>query len=198
MPPSPASLVASRQNHAVSVPFEPGSVFKVITLSAALETTNLQPGEPDRLPRRRAHAAGPRRSTIRTLGYGRHPDGDGAREIEQYRRDPGRACASASRTCTTMSASFGFGQKTGIPLPGESGGKLRKLKGWGTTSLASISMGQEVSVTTVQLAQAGSVVANGGLLVRPRLVLKKGGRDGSARRRRCASSNRKPRSRCGR
>jgi cell division protein FtsI (penicillin-binding protein 3) len=69
---------------------------------------------------------------------------------------------------------FGFAQKTGIPLPAESAGKLRKLTRWGTTSLASISMGQEVSVTTVQLAQAGSVIANGGLLVRPRLVMKKG------------------------
>jgi cell division protein FtsI (penicillin-binding protein 3) len=69
---------------------------------------------------------------------------------------------------------FGFGQKTGIALPGESGGKVRKLKNWGTTSLASVAMGQEVSVTTVQLAQAASVIANGGLLVRPRLVSKKG------------------------
>jgi cell division protein FtsI (penicillin-binding protein 3) len=70
---------------------------------------------------------------------------------------------------------FGFAQRTGLPLPAESAGRFRKLERWGTTSLASISMGQEVSVTTVQLAQAGSVVANGGLLVRPRLLLKKGG-----------------------
>jgi cell division protein FtsI (penicillin-binding protein 3) len=70
---------------------------------------------------------------------------------------------------------FGFAQKTGVPLPAEAAGKLRKVARWGKTSLASISMGQEVSVTTVQMAQAGSVVANGGLLVKPRLVLKKGG-----------------------
>jgi cell division protein FtsI (penicillin-binding protein 3) len=69
---------------------------------------------------------------------------------------------------------FGFGMKTGITLPGESAGKLRKLKNWGTTSLASLAMGQEISVTTVQLAQAAAVLANGGLLVRPRLVTKKG------------------------
>ena len=69
---------------------------------------------------------------------------------------------------------FGFGQKTGIPLPAESRRQLRKLERWGKTSLASISMGQEVSVTTLQLAQAGAVVANGGLLVKPRLVLKQG------------------------
>jgi cell division protein FtsI (penicillin-binding protein 3) len=70
---------------------------------------------------------------------------------------------------------FGFGQKTGIQLPGEARGRFRTLNAWGTTSLASVSMGQEVSVTTVQLAQAASIVANGGMLVRPRLVLKKGG-----------------------
>ena len=70
---------------------------------------------------------------------------------------------------------FGFGQKTGIPLPAESAGKLRyRLERWSKTSLASVSMGQEVSVTTLQLAQAASVIANGGMLVKPRLVLKKG------------------------
>jgi cell division protein FtsI (penicillin-binding protein 3) len=69
---------------------------------------------------------------------------------------------------------FGFGQKTGISLPGESKGRLRSLNAWGSTSLASIAMGHEVSVTTLQLAQAGAAIANGGLLVKPRLVLKKG------------------------
>ena len=70
---------------------------------------------------------------------------------------------------------FGFGQKTGILLPAESSGKLRKLNRWGTTSLASISMGQEVSATSIQLARACSVIANGGLLVQPKLILKEGG-----------------------
>ncbi len=69
---------------------------------------------------------------------------------------------------------FGFGQKTGLPLPAESAGKLRTLDRWGTTSLASISMGQEVSVTSVQLARLGAVMANGGMLVKPRLILKRG------------------------
>jgi len=61
-----------------------------------------------------------------------------------------------------------------VALPAESGGKLRKLERWGTTSLASVSMGQEVSATSIQLARACSVIANGGLLVTPRLVLKLG------------------------
>ena len=67
---------------------------------------------------------------------------------------------------------FGFGQRTGIELPAESKGRLRKK--WEHTSLASVSMGQEVSVTTLQLARACSVIANGGLLVKPRLVLREG------------------------
>jgi cell division protein FtsI (penicillin-binding protein 3) len=69
---------------------------------------------------------------------------------------------------------FGFGAPTGVPLPAESGGRLRKLDRWGTTSLASVSMGQEVSATSIQLARACSVIANGGILVQPRLVLKHG------------------------
>jgi cell division protein FtsI (penicillin-binding protein 3) len=148
-------------------------VFKVITLSAALETTNLRPesmidchGGVLKLPGRVIHDS--------HLGNGVMP-------MET-------AFAKSSNVGAIMVGMkvgpqnmydyvrrFGFGQKTGITLPGESAGRLRKLNRWGTTSLASIAMGQEVSVTTVQLAEAGSVVASGGLLVRPRLVLKKDG-----------------------
>ena len=173
LPPQPGDDHANRMNHAVSVPFEPGSVFKVITLSAALETTNLSPDSPInchggvlKLPGRVIHDS--------HLGHGSGPDGDGAREIEQHRSDRGRDAGRASRTCTTMSGGSASDRRPGSNLPAESAGKLRKLKRWGKTSLASIAMGQEVSVTTLQLAQAASVIANGGLLVRPRLVLKKG------------------------
>jgi cell division protein FtsI (penicillin-binding protein 3) len=68
---------------------------------------------------------------------------------------------------------FGFGQATGLPLPAESQGKVRDLKNWGRTSIGSVSMGHEVSTTTVQLARAVSVIANGGLLVKPRLILRR-------------------------
>jgi cell division protein FtsI (penicillin-binding protein 3) len=174
LPPQPGDPIANRQNHAVGVPFEPGSVFKVITLSAALETTNLRPESPIdchlgvlKLPGRVIHdshvglygvlpmeMAFAKSSNIGAIMVGMRV---GQENMYDYMRR------------------FGFGQKTGIALPGESAGKVRSLARWGTTSLASVSMGQEVSVTTVQLAEAGSVVANGGLLVRPRLVLKKSG-----------------------
>jgi cell division protein FtsI (penicillin-binding protein 3) len=66
---------------------------------------------------------------------------------------------------------FGFGRKTGIPLPAESTGVVRNLDHWGKSSIGSVAMGHEISTTTIQLAQAISVVANGGRLVKPRLVL---------------------------
>ena len=68
---------------------------------------------------------------------------------------------------------FGFGQQDRAAAARRIAGQGAQAGAWGKTSLASVSMGQEVSVTTLQLAQAASVVANGGLLVKPRLVLKR-------------------------
>jgi cell division protein FtsI (penicillin-binding protein 3) len=174
LPPQTGEPANARNNHAVSVPFEPGSVFKVITLSAALETTSLTPesminchGGVLKLPGRIVHDS--------HLGYGIMPmamvlaksSNIGAIEV---------GTRVGQQNMYEYMRRFGFGQKTGIELPAESSGKLRRLSRWGRTSLASVSMGQEVSVTTVQLAQAASVIANGGLLVRPRLVKKRGDR----------------------
>jgi len=173
IPPINGDNPISRQNHAVSVPFEPGSVFKVVTLSAALETTNLTPDSPINchlgvltLYGRTIHDSHVGKYGIIPMSMVlAHSSNIGAIEVglrvgQEHMYDYCRR--------------FGFGQRTGITLPAESPGKLRKLPNWRSASLPSISMGQEVSVTTLQLAQAASVIANGGLLVRPRLILKKG------------------------
>lgn len=73
--------------------------------------------------------------------------------------------------------SFGFGSRTGVDLPGESPGLLRPVSEWSLTSLPSISFGQEVAVTPIQLITGALVFANGGLLVRP-YVVKAFSRDG--------------------
>jgi cell division protein FtsI (penicillin-binding protein 3) len=65
---------------------------------------------------------------------------------------------------------FGFGTRTGIELPAEAPGIVRALKRWQPTTIGSIPMGHEIAVTSVQLAQMGSVIANGGYLVHPHLV----------------------------
>ena len=65
---------------------------------------------------------------------------------------------------------FGFGQKSGVELPGETPGKLRELSSWGLRSLASISFGQEISVTPLQITAAMGAIANGGVLMAPRIA----------------------------
>ena len=71
-----------------------------------------------------------------------------------------------SRACRD----FGFGMPTHISFAGESAGTLRRLENWSGFSLASVTIGQEVAVTTLQLAMAYSAIANGGFLMKPRLV----------------------------
>jgi cell division protein FtsI (penicillin-binding protein 3) len=172
LPPGEAEPVSNRQNHAVSVPFEPGSVFKVVTLTAALETTDLRPeslinchGGVLKLPGRVIHDSHAGLGVIPMETVLAKSSNIGAIEV---------GMRVGQSNLYDYVRKFGFGRKTGIELPAETSGKLRKLSRWGTTSWASVSIGQEVSVTTVQLAQAAAIMANGGMLVRPRLVLKKG------------------------
>jgi cell division protein FtsI (penicillin-binding protein 3) len=169
----PTNDWAARQNHAIAVPFEPGSVFKVVTLSTALETTRLRPESMIDTGRgtitlfgRTIHEAHGAYGTISMSDVLKKSSNIGAIRIGMQ---------VGQEHFYEYVRRFGFGQKTGIPLPGESKGKLRKLAQWGSLSLAEMSFGQEISVTTLQLALAGSVVANGGLLVKPRLVLRKNG-----------------------
>jgi cell division protein FtsI (penicillin-binding protein 3) len=167
-PIQPTDDLEARMNHAASVPFEPGSVFKVITLAAALETTTLRP------------------ETV-------IPCGNGSinlfgRVIKDHNSYSALTMAEVLAKSSNIGAiqiglrvgpqnllnyvrRFGFGRKTGIPLPAESTGVVRNLDHWGKTSIGSIAMGHEISTTTVQLAQAISIVANGGRLVKPRLVV---------------------------
>jgi len=67
---------------------------------------------------------------------------------------------------------YGFGERTRIDLPGEEKGIFRKLSDWSKISLASLSFGQEISVTAIQLLQAVNIIANRGLITNPKIVKK--------------------------
>ena len=69
-----------------------------------------------------------------------------------------------------MARAFGFGNKTGLSLDGESNGILRELKKWSALSLAEVAIGYEVSVTPLQLAMAYAAAANGGYLLKPQII----------------------------
>jgi cell division protein FtsI (penicillin-binding protein 3) len=163
-----------RINHAVSLPFEPGSVFKVVTLSAALETTKLRPesavnchGGAISLPGRVIHDSHAGLGVIPMADVLARSSNVGAVEIGSH---------VGAQNLYKYVHRFGFGQRTGIELKEENRGRVWPFNKWRKTSWASVSMGQEVGVTTLQLAQAASVIANGGLLVHPHLVLKKDGK----------------------
>ncbi len=171
-----AADLLSRENHAVSVPFEPGSVFKVVTVAAALETTNLRP------------------ETVVSCGSGRiRLFGRVIRDHHAYQALPVSGVLAKSSNIGAIQIGlrvgearlldyvrrFGFGRPTGVPLPAESAGLVRDLEKWGKTSIGSVAMGHEISATTLQLARACSAIANGGLLIEPRLVL--AARRGNAR-----------------
>ena len=166
-PPKPGENLAARDNIAVTTPYEPGSVFKVITISAALETTHLQP------------------ETIIPCGNGSITlFGRTVHDHNSYATLPMEDVLARSSNIGAINIGlkvgdanmyaymrrFGFGRATGLPLAGESAGMVRPLKYWQKSSIGSVAMGHEVSVTAVQLAQAGSVIANGGFLVKPRLL----------------------------
>ncbi len=160
--------VSSREDLAIAAPFEPGSVFKVITLSAALETTHLR-------PETMINCGG---GQITLFGRTIHDDHRyGILSMEDVlARSSNIGAINIGLTVGQEKLyeyvrRFGFGQRTGIPLPGESAGMVRPLKHWQKTSIASVAMGHEIGVTALQLAQAASVVASGGLRIKPRLIL---------------------------
>jgi len=165
-PPTKEQGLAPRDNLAASTPYEPGSVFKVVTLTAALETTRLRP-----------ETIIPCGSTVTIAGRVIHDHGHyGSLPLEDVLARSSNTGAIniglrvGDAHMYEYMKRFGFGRATGITLPGESGGLVRPLRKWSKVSIGSVAMGHEVSVTTLQLAQACSVIASGGLLMRPRLV----------------------------
>ena len=75
-----------------------------------------------------------------------------------------------AKTLYTFSRDLGFGQKTGISLNGEVAGKLKPTTEWSAISLGQIAMGHEVGVTALQMASAYCAIANGGYLLKPRII----------------------------
>ncbi|HEY7303681.1 MAG TPA: penicillin-binding protein [Bryobacteraceae bacterium] len=163
----PGEKPVGREDLAVVAPFEPGSVFKVVTVSAALETTTLTPDSMincgngvTRLFGRVIHDSHPY-SVLSMADVLAKSSNIGAIHIGMQ---------VGNQNLYAYIKRFGFGHRTGIELPAEAPGMVRPLKRWQPTSIGSVPMGHEISVTSVQLAQLGSVIANGGFLMHPRLV----------------------------
>jgi cell division protein FtsI (penicillin-binding protein 3) len=155
------------RNRCVSDSFEPGSTFKVFLLSAALEEKIVRPQDGINCENGRYSFGG---RIIRDD----HPHGRvSVAEVLKYSSNIGSAKIGLKlgddRLHRYLKA-FGFGDKSGVDLPGEASGGLRPVSRWYGSDLATISFGQGVSTTALQLVSAMSAVANGGLLMKPYLV----------------------------
>jgi len=164
---------------AVSVPYEPGSVFKVITVAAAYDS-------------RRADTNWSY-NDLGKLEYGgasiRNSDGaaygqQGLQGILDYSLNVGAATLSTQVLGADLFykyvRAFGFGQTTGIELTGEASGivHLPTDWDWSDSHLATNSFGQGIAVTPLQMAMALSAVANDGVMMQPRIVMERQYSDG--------------------
>ncbi|MBU2592556.1 MAG: penicillin-binding protein 2 [Patescibacteria group bacterium] len=158
-------------NPAVSEGFEPGSIFKPLIMTAALEEEVLTPETKcDR-------CAGPRKIgdyNIKTWNEKYHPHST-MTEVIQNSDNVGMVFVSeklGKERLLDWLKKFGFGEKTGIDLQGEAALPIRSDKDWYPIDLATVSFGQGILVTPIQLTRAFSVLANQGWLIKPKVVQK--------------------------
>jgi cell division protein FtsI (penicillin-binding protein 3) len=155
------------RNRAVTDPFEPGSTFKAILAAAALEEGVVKPDDRINGENGAITLAGTTIHDWKKYGWLTFA------EVLQNSSNVGSIKVGLSlgreRYHRYMKA-FGFGTTTGVGLAGESRGMLRDPQRWSLLSLPTMSIGQEISVTALQLVAAFGAIANDGMLMQPRLV----------------------------
>jgi cell division protein FtsI (penicillin-binding protein 3) len=166
-PNSPGGRADARRNRLISDMNEPGSTFKIVVVSGALNDQMTRLTEMIDCEHGRFAFAGrtlhdhAQYGMLSTEGIITKSSNIGAAKIGirmgeakvyQYMKD------------------FGFGERTGIPLPGEISGLVHPVKDWTKVSIAQIPMGQGVAITSIQMCMAMSAIANRGVLMKPMLV----------------------------
>jgi cell division protein FtsI (penicillin-binding protein 3) len=155
------------RNRAVADAYEPGSIFKIITAAAGLQERVVDPDEVIDCGHGGIEIAGTRindHAVFDQLTF---------RQVVAKSSDVGviRVAQRLGReSFSRYVRDFGFGAPTGVDLPGESSGLFRPTSRWSALSLPSLSFGQEVGVTALQMTAAVAAVANGGYLMRPMVV----------------------------
>ncbi len=163
-------------NLAFSDVFEPGSTSKVITVAAGLEEGKIKPSTPMILPDE--------------MQRGNHTLRDSHPHPDEYRTVAG-TLAESSNTGTMLIGetmkpttledylrAFGMGSKSGSGFPGESGGLLPRAEDWNGSQRYTITYGQGISTTAVQVTNAFQAIANGGVRISPTFVKQVGDGEG--------------------
>ncbi|HKO18553.1 MAG TPA: penicillin-binding transpeptidase domain-containing protein [Acidobacteriaceae bacterium] len=160
----------SLKDLAVSDIYEPGSTFKLVTYSAAIDGAGVQPedmvdcqGGSMTMYGRTLHDDKADHFGVVTVRYAlEHSSDVGAAKM---------ALKLGPNKFYDYIRGFGFGDRSGIELPSETRGLLRPPRKWGSTSILSLAIGQEIGVTPVQLVTMVSAIANGGTYLPPHILL---------------------------
>src|SRR5256886_10243034 len=162
-----ANSAEARANGALQNIYEPGSTFKIVAYSAAIEKGLVKPDDKIDCQMGQITVAG-------RLIHDGHPYG--VLTVADALAKSSNVGAIklgllvGNESMYEYMKRLGFGSRTGIDLAGESPGILRVLSRWQPSSIGSLAIGQEVGVTLLQMATAYSVLANGGTLVKPHLL----------------------------
>jgi len=160
----------SLTNLAVSDVYEPGSTFKLVAYSAAIDAAGVQPtdmvdcqGGAMTMYGRTLHDDKTDHFGVVTVQYAlEHSSDVGAAKM---------ALKLGNEKFYSYMKAYGFGDRSGVELPSETRGLLRTPKRWGATSILSMAIGQEVGVTPIQLVTMVSTIANGGVYMPPHVLL---------------------------
>jgi len=154
-------------NRAVHDVYSPGSVFKLVTYSSAINEGVINPNGEIDCTSGYIEVAGHRFNdphATKWMGY------DEALAVSSNVAAIKTALSTGKENFYSYAQKFGFGQPTGIELPAEANGIFRSPKSWNGDSLASMSIGYEISVSALQMAAAYATIANDGVRIQPHII----------------------------
>ena len=158
----------ARQNRAIQANFEPGSTFKAITVSGAMEEHLVTPGT--------TLSVTPTITVAdRTVGEA-HDGGGGIKSVAQILKESSNVGSVmiglklGAKRFDKWVRRFGFGRPTGVDLPGEEGGIVLRPEHYSGSSMGNMPIGQGIAVTPMQMATAYTAIANHGVMRRPYVV----------------------------
>ena len=158
------------RDHAVSDVYEPGSTFKLVAYSAALDQGLVKPDDMVDCQGGQITLAG----RVIHDNQGEHFGVIPVHKALEESSDVGAvkmALKVGPQNFYQYIRAFGFGSKPGVELPGETRGLLRPANKWGPSSIGSIAIGQEIAVTPLQLVSMVSTIANGGVYLPPHVLM---------------------------
>ena len=178
-----SSPVWAQRNRLVTDVYEPGSVFKMVTIASVLEEELVRPDTVITVPKTLDIAD----KTVKEAHKRKEGESDqkSVTEILQDSLNVGTTLLAQELGADKFHRYirlFGFGRRSGIGLPGETAGIVREPASWSGVDIATFSYGQGIGVSTLQMATAACAVVNGGMLIAPSIVQHMSNADGTTQK----------------